>query len=750
VIARELHEQHRQLLEASAITDEVARERGYWTATRKAELEQLGFARYQRIVPSLVIPIRDARGQIVNYQTRPDQPRIGDKGKPIKYESPSGIPPTLDVPPRAARALARVHTPLWITEGARKADAAVSAGLTCVSLPGVWSWAKRLNGDARQVLPDLQRVKLEERQVVLAFDSDVMVKPQVYRALEALHGYLFSRGARVRFLYLPGLEPGEKTGLDDFLAAGNTMEDLWRHVEDVVRPPPEPREQRRPPLPTAKLLAALERLLRRYVVFPDEHGPAALALFALHTWAIDAFDVTPYVYVTSAAKRSGKTRLEEVLELTCRSPLRAASITEAAIFQAVEALAPTLLIDEVDAIFSSKSERADALRGVLNAGHRRGSQVVRGTQDGAPVTFETFCPKVLAGIDAGRLPDTIRDRAIVVRLERKKREERVERFRVRDIADRLDELRGRLEDWAAADQEPLAGYRCEPLPAISERLEEAWEPLLAIAELAGGDWPERARAAALALANDAEDAGEDHGQLLLEALQRTFRGREVAFTADICAELNSDDELPFGAYRRGEGIDGRRLARMLKSYEIKPRTIEYAGENAKGYRREWFAEAWERYVRAHGAADDASEASVRQVGPENGSAEPETDLTGSEGPSVRYPSGRNPATQSQNGGEPDGLTDLTDELPPSARAHGLEWTEEAAADFITRAVEVFGGGELIELSEPIAFDMEAWLRQHPEVSNLGRCRGVKRDGERCTHSRRPGSRYCGTHERGSQ
>jgi len=215
----------------------------------------------------------------------------------------------------------------------------VSAGLTCVSLPGVWSWARRLNGDARQVLPDLQRVRLEERKVVIGFDSDVMVKPQVHAALEALAGYLHSQGALVRFLYLPELEQGVKTGLDDFLVA-HPAEELWRHVEDELRPRPEPKQERRAALPTAVLLGAVERLLRRYVHFPDEHGPCAVALFALHTWVIDAFDVTPYLYVTSPQKRSGKSRLEEVLELACRSPLRPASITEAALFQAVETMKP--------------------------------------------------------------------------------------------------------------------------------------------------------------------------------------------------------------------------------------------------------------------------------------------------------------------------------------------------------------------------------------------------------------------------
>jgi hypothetical protein len=683
VMGRELLDHHRELLEASVISPEVIAARGYWTATRKAELEQLGFARYQRIVPSLVVPIRDVRGRVVNYQARPDQPRIESNGRPCKYESPAGIPPTLDVPPHAAGALGRAHAPLWVTEGARKADSAVSAGLCCVSLPGVWSWAKRLNGDARQVLPDLQRVKLEDRKVVLAFDSDVMAKPQVHKALEALHAYLVSQGALVRFLYLPELEAGEKTGLDDFLAR-HAVEELWRHVEGELRAPPESKEKHAPALPTAMLLAAVEKLLRRYVHFPDDHGPAALALFVLHTWAVDAFRVTPYVYVKSPQKRSGKTRTLEALELVCRSPLRAASITEAALYQAVEVLRPTLLIDEVDAIFTSKSERAEALRGVLNAGNARGAKVIRGAQDGVPQISETFCCKVLSGIDTGKLPDTIRDRAIVIGLERKKRTEAVERFRVDDIADQLDKLRIRLEDWAAAETETLAGYRCEPLAAISERLEEAWEPLLAIAETAGGKWPERAREAARALAKGTEDV-EDHGEILLAALKRIFGDHDAAFTANIVTALNENDELPFGAYRRGDGIDGRRLAAMLRPYGVRPGSVRIGETHKKGYLAEHLDDVWERYLPADGvrARDPGGEAGqAGQAGHPADRAESAGTTSGTEAgqialvPDREPPCGTEagqpePALESQNPDAVPVVPVVPDEVQPSVRARSL-------------------------------------------------------------------------------
>ena len=153
-------------------------------------------------------------------------------------------------------------------------------------------------------------------------------------------------------------------------------------------------------LPTAFLLGRIENLLRRFVRFTDERGEAeitALSLFVLQTWALDSAHATPYIYVRSPAKRAGKTRLLEVLELVCRNPVRAASVTAAAVFQLIEARRPTLMVDEVDAVLSVRSEYTEALRGVLNDGFRPRGRVIRGTQEGEPREFSTYSPKCIAG-----------------------------------------------------------------------------------------------------------------------------------------------------------------------------------------------------------------------------------------------------------------------------------------------------------------------------------------------------------------
>jgi hypothetical protein len=209
---------HRRLIEESAISPEVAEERGYCTARRKDELKALGFADYQCRLPALVVPIHNVAGEIVLYQARPDRPRRRN-GKAIKYETIADARTAIDVPPASLEALADPSVELWITEGVRKADAAVSAGLCCVGLLGVWNWRGRNRFGGKTALADWECIALNERQVRIAFDSDVMQKAEVAKALARLENLLESRGARVRRVILPSGPDDAKVGLDDFLAA---------------------------------------------------------------------------------------------------------------------------------------------------------------------------------------------------------------------------------------------------------------------------------------------------------------------------------------------------------------------------------------------------------------------------------------------------------------------------------------------------------------------------------------------------
>jgi hypothetical protein len=184
--------QHSALLAASAISDAVATGRGYRSVTEKVELRSLGFSENQARVPALLLPVWDVNGKIALYQARPDEPRV-EKGKPVKYETLAGSRMTLDVPPSIRGQLGDPSIPLWITEGIRKADASVSAGLCCIALLGVWNWRGTNDRGGKVALPDWESIALNGRVVYIAFDSDVMTKPPVRQALERLKAFLESR-----------------------------------------------------------------------------------------------------------------------------------------------------------------------------------------------------------------------------------------------------------------------------------------------------------------------------------------------------------------------------------------------------------------------------------------------------------------------------------------------------------------------------------------------------------------------------
>ena len=189
-----LAEHHeKMLIDESGIARDVAEARGYRTIEKKVELKTLGFADRQCNPPGLLIPIYSPTGEIVNYQFRPDQPRIGKNGKSVKYETPSGSRMVLDVHPFARERLGNPAVPLFITEGIKKGDSLVSRSLCAVALLGVWAWRGRNDDGGLTALAEWDYVALNNREVYIVFDSDVMLKPQVHKAMVRLKAFLESR-----------------------------------------------------------------------------------------------------------------------------------------------------------------------------------------------------------------------------------------------------------------------------------------------------------------------------------------------------------------------------------------------------------------------------------------------------------------------------------------------------------------------------------------------------------------------------
>jgi hypothetical protein len=216
--------QHQAKLRDSAISPEVAQQRGYVSVDSRAQLKRHSDGFGKCTVPGLLIPLHRIDGSVWGYQYRPDAPRYFD-GKPRKYETPHQQPGGIDVPPGIRDQLADPGIPLLVTEGSRKADSAVSAGLVCVSVLGVWNWRGTNPVGGKVALPEWHDIALNGRRVVLAFDSDVTAKRAVHKALTELAGYLGSKGAKVEYLHLPDTGDG-KTGLDDYLAA-HGAEGIW-------------------------------------------------------------------------------------------------------------------------------------------------------------------------------------------------------------------------------------------------------------------------------------------------------------------------------------------------------------------------------------------------------------------------------------------------------------------------------------------------------------------------------------------
>jgi hypothetical protein len=342
------------------------------------------------------------------------------------------------------------------------------------------------------------------------------------------------------------------------------------------------------------LLAEAGRFVRRFVVVSDQ-ACDALALFVAHTHALEAADTTPYIDVHSPLKRCGKSRLLEVLELLVREALVVVNASTSALFRVIEKRQPTLLLDEVDAVFSARGGDKEELRGILNGGYRRGAFVYR--MGGARMTtleeFPVFCPKVLAGI--GDLPDTIRDRSIPIRLERRTRAEQVERFHYREVAPVAHELRDRIADWLEPQLDHLRSLRPELPDELDDRAQDIWEPLFAIAEFAGGDWPERARRAALALSTGEEREDDALGVRLFCDVYTVFssNGWSRIRTADLIAQLALIEESPWGDWY-GKAITPQALSRLLRPYRIKTMSVKVDGETVRGYKLEQFEETWLR------------------------------------------------------------------------------------------------------------------------------------------------------------
>ena len=396
----------------------------------------------------------------------------------------------------------------------------------------------------------------------------------------------------------------------------------------------------------AVILTRLYFTLTGYVILPSPEAADAVTLWIAATHAQQSWAHAPRLVIRGPVKRCGKSRLLDIVEGTCHGPLITVNASPAAVYRAIGAdVPPTLLVDEADTIFGGKNAEANEdLRGLLNAGHQRNRPAIRWDAGARRLEIiPTFAMAALAGI--GAMPDTIEDRAVVVKMRRRAAGEKVAPFRYRRDRPALTQVAALLDRWLGAHLAELE--KAEPPMPLEDRAADTWEPLIAVADLAGGIWPQRARHAAAALTADHDsEARTSDGIRLLADIRAAFAALgnpDAATTKALLDVLNADPEAPWPAIGPN-GLTGKRLGDMLRDFEItpEPEAIRFEVGRARGYTREAFADAWCRYCPpAPPGVPVSSVTSVSsQVSPDTDHP-PDTDQSVTPGQSVTHLTSQN-------------------------------------------------------------------------------------------------------------
>lgn len=503
------------------------------------------------------------------------------------------------------------HTVL-IPEGEKDCDRLAKLGLVATTNSGgAGKWR------------DEDNEYLRNRNVVILPDNDDTGRKHANEVATSLQGIAKS----IRIIELPGLP--EKGDVSDWLNAGGTKEELRKLKDEApefdptltAQPPfttrpvekPKKKKERKPraalfvePEPWdelvngAELLNDIEATIKRYVDADDSQIRAA-ALWILFTYCFEAFYVCPLLCATSPVKRSGKTTLLTVAGSVVARPLTTSSISSAALFRAIEEFKPTLLIDEADTFLNDNED----LRGVINSGHTRATAtVVRCNEKLEVQTYSTFAPKVIAMI--GTPKDTIVDRSIVLRMKRAPGAKRLKLIRADNLAEEGAVLRSRAARFAL-DNAQLLGIADPSVPEqiTSARARDNWRPLLAIADLCGGDWPQLARKAAIELSGIEELDNESLGEMLLSDIQQVYSEAksERLFSKTLVDHLVALADRPWPEANNGKAITPAWLSRRLRPFSIYPKSLRIEPQNAKGYELASFQEAFNRYLPEQGESN---------------------------------------------------------------------------------------------------------------------------------------------------
>lgn len=349
------------------------------------------------------------------------------------------------------------------------------------------------------------------------------------------------------------------------------------------------------PVDGASLAEEIRDRLRAHVVFGASCDADLATLWIIGSYLMDTWRLWPRLMVTSPTKACGKSTLLEVIDAMAHRGFIVSNASPAAIFRAIEAWRPTLLLDEADTWMRQNEE----LAGVLNSGHtRRTARVIRVQEvngEHLPVPFSTWCPMVIAGIGSQR--DTLMSRSIVIGLRRKLPEESVQRLPL-DLHAQLLRIRRQAARWAADNAVMLGAMETEPPACGDDRMQDNFTPLWRIAEALGDVWPERISAAYAAKAMAEDDDAEPAGIMMLRDISEIFanRGADRIATSDIVGDLIVMEERPWGDWRHGRPLSAQSVAKQMKPFGIKAKVLKLCGASARVYLRSEVEAAAARYT----------------------------------------------------------------------------------------------------------------------------------------------------------
>jgi hypothetical protein len=412
--------------------------------------------------------------------------------------------------------------------------------------------------------------------------------------------------------------------LNDWTRAGATADDLLGALmsAEVISPKPSDKPVLIPgePVNLAGLLDETVNVLQQNITFSSEHQAVVVALWVAHTHAIEQFDTTPYLHISSPVKRCGKSNLLSCLKYLAAKAWHVVTPSVPVLYRKIQRDCPTLLLDEADRSFDGGEKGKQDLLAVLNSGYKRGATVDRcgGANRDKLESFAVFCPKAFAGI--GGLPDTTQDRCLPIRLERQVRG-RCRRFLEAHVERQMTPIRDGFAEWAKTEDainKLSVTILDHAFPkSLSDRAVEVCDPLFKIAIAAGSGWYKRIREATAAIFGAEEDENQTTSQLA--AIRDAFQNDERVSTSELIDRLLQEDESPFPNWWLREDNKkavGKSLARILRPFGVKAKKFRIDGEQVRGYERAELQRVWDRYCTpTNNAHANCSDLDVLDVSP---------------------------------------------------------------------------------------------------------------------------------------